>query len=425
MKKINFIVTSIITFLVGIVMISANDNTAQPLALQENVTSAIVVDAQTGQILAEKNADKMVQIASQSKMLTAYAVLRGINSGKIKWTDKVPITKKSDLSKQDSHLFSHLAVKAGDTLTVRELYNAMIKLSANDAAFALGEYMTPKSMTMQGALKQWAAELHLTGSKWYNSAGQVNKDAFSHRVKDASDEAANEASAEQLAVLARTLVQLDPNIRTLSEMQYISYKLTPQYTVKEPTDYLVLQKEVLPNLINPNQLVIEGLKTGSTPESGAAFTGLIKDADGHEFITVVNGAGVYTDVLQRYQSTINIVNDVLKHQVPITYTKGNELAGQKTIKLRTMKTHQMPVVMSKSKTFWANNNIKPKTETTLTKVKGKSVKKGDVLGHAHVNLAGAKYLTDATQSNQTIPLVATEQTNRTNWFVRTWRAIFD
>ncbi len=88
-------------------MISANDNTAQPLALQENVTSAIVVDAQTGQILAEKNADKMVQIASQSKMLTAYAVLRGINSGKIKWTDKVPITKKADLSKQDSHLFSH------------------------------------------------------------------------------------------------------------------------------------------------------------------------------------------------------------------------------------------------------------------------------------------------------------------------------
>ena len=123
--------------------ISANA-IAKPLQIKQDVSSAIVIDASTGQILAEKNADKLGPIASQSKLLTAYEVLKAIDSGKIKWSDKVMISKKADLFKKDSRMFSHLAVKAGDRLTVRELYNTMITLSANDAAFALAEYLTPK-----------------------------------------------------------------------------------------------------------------------------------------------------------------------------------------------------------------------------------------------------------------------------------------
>ena len=100
---------------------------------------------------------------------------------------------------------------------------------------------------MQGALKQWVAESYLTGSKWYNSAGQVNKDAFSHRVKDASDEAANELVLNNSS-FGTYLGQL---IQILGPCQKCSIFHIIDTTIhrKEPTDYLVLQ-EVLPNLIN-------------------------------------------------------------------------------------------------------------------------------------------------------------------------------
>ena len=151
MKHIKIIGALVAMLFLMTTAVSANA-IAKPLEIKQDVSSAIVIDASTGQILAVKNADKLGPIASQSKLLTAYAVLKAINSGKIKWSDKVTISKKADLSKQDSHLFSHLAVKAGDRLTVRELYNTMITLSANDAAFALAEYMTPKNMTTAKAL---------------------------------------------------------------------------------------------------------------------------------------------------------------------------------------------------------------------------------------------------------------------------------
>ncbi|CAM3151866.1 D-alanyl-D-alanine carboxypeptidase family protein [Leuconostoc rapi] len=398
--------------------VSANA-VAKPLEIKQDVSSAIVIDASTGQILGEKNSDKLGPIASQSKLLTAYAVLKAIDSGKIKWSDNVRISKKADLSQQDSHMFSHLAVKAGDRLTVRELYNTMITLSANDSAFALAEYLTPKKMTTAQALQSWAEELQLTKSKWYNSAGQVNQDAFDNKVTSAPDDAVNLASPKHVAIIAREILRLDPDIRELATSTHVSYRLTKNYVVNEPTE----MTKNWPYLINPNHLTIEGLKTGSTPESGAAFTGIIKDTSGHEFITVVNGAAGYMDEVQRYQKTLNIVNEVLADQQATTFTKGTVLPQAKQVELPRMKQPHMPVTVAQTKTIWVHKDSKLSSKMVAFNIKGKSVQKGQKIATLTFNLSGAKYLPNGHDFDNAVALVATQKTVKANFIVRTWRAI--
>ena len=122
-KRIWFIIIALVVVLLAIFfMVPRHEQSTQsttkvatvddqPVQLNTSATSALVVDLTTGQILGQKNSSKQVAIASQSKMLTAYGVLKSIKSGKIKWSTMVPITSKADLSKEDSHLFSHIAIK--------------------------------------------------------------------------------------------------------------------------------------------------------------------------------------------------------------------------------------------------------------------------------------------------------------------------
>lgn len=418
MKQIKFFGAIFVMLFLMTTTISASA-IAKPLQIKQDVSSAIVIDASTGQILAEKNADKLGPIASQSKLLTAYAVLKAIDSGKIKWSDKVTISKKADLFKQDSHMFSHLAIKTGDRLTVRELYNTMITLSANDAAFALAEYLTPKKMTTAQALQSWAEELQLTKSKWYNSAGQVNQDAFDNKVASASDDAANLATPKHVATIAREILKLDPNIRELATSTHVSYHLTKNYVVNEPTE----MTKNWPYLINPNHLTIEGLKTGSTPESGAAFTGIIKDNSGHEFITVVNGAASYMDEVQRYQKTLNIVNEVLSAQKATTFKKGSVLPYARQADLSRMKQYHMPVIVGDTKTIWINKASKLSPKMTTRDIKGKLVKKGQEVAAVKFNLSEAQYLPSSDDFDKSVQLVATQKTRKTNFIVRAWRTI--
>ena len=127
-----------------------------PISLSVDAKSALVVDLNTGQIIGEKNANKQVAIASQSKMLVAYGVLKAIEQKKITWESQVTIPANADLSSQNTSLYSHLNIKTGDKVPVRDLYTAMFEKSANDAAFALVTYLSGDSSKDQETLEKWA-----------------------------------------------------------------------------------------------------------------------------------------------------------------------------------------------------------------------------------------------------------------------------
>ncbi|CAH1853372.1 D-alanyl-D-alanine carboxypeptidase family protein [Convivina praedatoris] len=399
--------------------------TAQPITLHTKAKYAIVIDAKTGQILGQKDANQLVGIASQTKMLTAYGVLRAVERGQIKWSDKVPINQHTDWSNKDSDTYAHLDIHAGQAIAVRALYGAMFTSSANDAALALAEYVKPKDKSQQAELQQWADELHLTGSKWYNAAGQVNRDAFDFEVKNAQPNAENKATVTQLATLAWQDLKMDPSLREYYQKLGLVYHPTPDVNKIAQTEYSKFKQQVLPNLHNADNFKFEGLKTGSTPDSGGAFTGLLKDRAGHELITVVSGAGRYTDQIERYQYTVDVANEVLEHTVPCTFTAGQTIAGAGTVVNSAVKTGKTAVVVQETKTYWvpkeaqsSNLGVYPPNKINQAPVKN---------GQRIVKLTPAlktEYIPNSQKTDRGLAMISTQNEATAAWWQRCFNWLF-
>jgi serine-type D-Ala-D-Ala carboxypeptidase (penicillin-binding protein 5/6) len=373
-----------------------------PISLSVDAKSALVVDLNTGQIIGEKNANKQVAIASQSKMLVAYGVLKAIEQKKITWESQVTIPANADLSSQNTSLYSHLNIKTGDKVPVKNLYTAMFEKSANDAAFALVTYLSGDSSKDQETLEKWAKELNLTGSAWYNGAGQKNGEAFENDVSSSSDSAYNHASAIQVAQIARKIVQMDPSLLQITESPNLVYTKNKTTKVTEASDFGASFASMVAGLDNPNELQLLGLKTGSTPESGAAYTGIVKDEKGHLFLTVINGAADYTDKTERFQKTVDMVNQVLDGTVAHDYEAGSVLKGASTLAIKDAKV-KAKVQVAQTTTYWNQSKagLSLMEAPVLTKKPAASDTK--VLAHVAVDFKG-EYLPGTSDDDKAIPL---------------------
>lgn len=103
-----------------------------------NANAAIAIEESTGKILYSKDADKLMGIASMTKMMDEYLLLEAIDKGQIKWDDKVTISEYAYKVSQDTSL-SNVPLRLGEEYTVQELYEAMAIYSANGAAIAISE----------------------------------------------------------------------------------------------------------------------------------------------------------------------------------------------------------------------------------------------------------------------------------------------
>ncbi|CAK8053460.1 D-alanyl-D-alanine carboxypeptidase family protein [Eupransor demetentiae] len=392
----------------------------EPVSLNVNANSALVVDLSSGQILGEKDANKQVPIASQSKLLTAYGVLKAVKVGKISWQSQVKIPASADLSGQTKDLFSHLDIKAGDKVSVKDLYTAMFTNSANDAAFSLASYLTPKGKTTQEVLQGWAKELDLTDSAWYNAAGQKNGDAFGNRVKSAPDSASNHASAKELAKIVQADLQLDPELKQIAKMKTLTYTKNGKNKVTVQTDYGKVQGQLKQNYGKNDVLTIGGVKTGSTPESGAAFTGFVTDSKGHEFLTVINGAGDYQNKTQRFQATFQMVRQVLQARKAQDFKAGSSMAQQKKVDSATTRYRRIPVHVAQSKSYWtdADQALEIHELKNLKDDKGK-VAKNELVARARLTLD-----TDFLNEDDGVSLAADKDVPAVGFFTTIWHWIW-
>lgn len=406
------------------VEVSKNKADGEPLKLKTSARNALVIDAQTGQILGSKNPDQKIGIASQSKMLTAYATLQGIDDGKFEWTTPVKITKSSDWSSKDIDMYAHLDIHEGQTLTVKELFNAMFLASANDASLALADYVKNKDESQQEFLQRWAKKLDLDDSSWYNAAGQVNEDAFDYQVKSAKKTAENTATPRELAILAYRILQDYPDIRTYYEKLGLVYSPngdTTQTKIKL-AEGGKFSREIKDKLNNPKNLIFEGMKTGSTPDTGGALTGLIKDKDGHEFITVVSGAGKYTDSFERYQVTADIVGQVLDNFKNQVVNEKAKVPGQGLPKNAWAESGYSHLVAKEKRSYWMKKSEKGKlTFETVKRVNTDELDDDATVKYVGPNLK-AEYLKGIQASDYKIPLTNQESeiAAEENLFLKHW-----
>lgn len=128
--------------------------------------AGIVMDARTGQVLWEQNADARLHPASLTKMLTLYITFDAIRRGEI--TQDTVITVSANAARQPP---SRLGLRAGQKISVRHLIRAAAIKSANDAAAALGDHLSGSPEAFSQRMNRTAKALGMSRSSFRNAHG--------------------------------------------------------------------------------------------------------------------------------------------------------------------------------------------------------------------------------------------------------------
>jgi D-alanyl-D-alanine carboxypeptidase (penicillin-binding protein 5/6) len=222
--------------------------------------TAILIEASSGSVLFEKNADELRAPSSMMKLMTAEVVFHAITQGDVKLTDEYRISenawRKGGAPAGGSTMFANLNSK----VSVNDLLHGAIIQSGNDACIALAEGMAGNEHTFAtDIMTKRARELGLTQSTFGNSNGLPDP--------------GNKMTVRELAKLARYVIQTYPEF----------YKL---FGEREFTWNKIRQQNRNPLLLSLEGA--DGLKTGYTKDGGYGMVGSAVQ-NGLRLIVVVNG----------------------------------------------------------------------------------------------------------------------------------------
>ncbi len=366
-------------FLTCIFILSGGLIYAQNQDFDLNVDSAILIEADNGQVLYEKNANERMSPASITKIMTLLLAMEKVESGELALDDKVNISKHAE-SMGGSQIF----LAANTNVKVRDLLKAITIASANDASVAIAEAISGSYNNFINLMNEKAKELGMGNTYFSNSTGLPTK----------SD---HYTTARDITIMSRELVKHEKVLEWASIW----------------VDYIELPNRKA-MISNTNKLIkkypgIDGLKTGHTDEAGFCLAATAKRD--MRLISVVLKA---KSELEREELTARLLdygfNRFTKKQL---VKKGQEI-------------HNISVPDGKKEftTGMINNDLKVvvkrgEEDTLETKVEFKEgfkapIKKGDLLGYKYVIQDGKK-LASAN-------IVATEDISRANIFRRLWRS---
>lgn len=236
--------------------IYVNNDLAATLNL--NCKSAILMDAATGTVLYEQNADEALPPASVTKIMTLLLVMEAIEGGSIKLEDMVSVSENA-ASMGGSQIF----LEVGETMSVEDLLKSVIIASANDAAVALAEYVAGSEEAFVARMNERARELSMNNTCFENTNG-LDDTVTKHLT-----------SARDIAIMSRELIKHE---------KVLEYSSIWMDTVRNGAF----------GLTNTNRLVrfyngATGLKTGSTANAKFCVSATAKRGNMH-LICVIMGA---------------------------------------------------------------------------------------------------------------------------------------
>lgn len=231
---------------------------AEDLKLAENAKSAILIEASTGEVLFEKNADERLVPASMTKMMSMLVIIEAIENGDLKWNQEIQVSENAS-----SMGGSQILLETGEKMSVRDLFKGVAIASGNDAVVALAEAVAGTEDAFVQKMNDKAKELGLKNTNFKNPHGL--------------DTANHYSSARDMSLIAKELVKHEKVLEFTSV--YEDY-------LRENTDRKIW-------LVNTNKLVrfydgVDGLKTGFTEGAGYCLTATAKK-DGMRVIAVVMG----------------------------------------------------------------------------------------------------------------------------------------
>ncbi|MGB9779419.1 D-alanyl-D-alanine carboxypeptidase family protein [Caldanaerobacter sp.] len=308
----------------ALVVISLLINTAYADGLNLKAKSAILMEAETGEILYEKDIHKPLPPASVTKVMTLLLAIEAIDSGKIKVTDKV-VTSKHAFDMGGTQIY----LEVGEEMTVDDLMKAIAMNSANDASVALAEYIAGTEENFVEMMNKRAKELGAKNTTFKNATG-LPEEGHLTTVYD-------------IAMISRELVK-HPSI-----FNYLTNKIDSLRGGKF-------------SLINTNKLLwrykgADGIKTGSTSEALYCMAATAKRGD-TRLIAVVFGA---PDSETRFNETAKLLDYGFANFESIKVASKGEVLG----KIKVLKGKKDMV-----------EAISPKDEYVVVKKgEGKNIKK--------------------------------------------------
>ena len=217
--------------------------------------SFLLIDANSGKIIVEHNADKRLPPASLTKIMTSYIAASEIDKQAIDIDEMVLISVKA-WKMGGSKMF----IREGTEVSVEDLLRGVIIQSGNDASIAIAEHIAGDEKSFVEMMNQQASLLQMKDTRFQNSTGWPAKDHYT--------------SARDLSTLAVRLILDFPE----------HYKF---YSEKEFTYNNINQKNR--NKLLLNDKTVDGLKTGHTNEAGYCLVASAK-RDGMRLVSVVMGS---------------------------------------------------------------------------------------------------------------------------------------
>lgn len=238
MKQTLFRITGLcLSMILALPIIGYAEEKQKQVDLAPNANSAILMDADTGTLMFEKNADEKLPPASITKIMSMLLIMEALDEGKIALEDKVS-TSEYAASMGGSQIF----LEPGEEMSVNDMLKGIAMASGNDATVAMAEKIAGSEEMFVQMMNEKAKELGMANTNFMNTNGLPSDNHYT--------------TAKDIAIMSRELLKHEEITNYTSKYQ----------------DYLRQDTDDPFWLVNTNKLVrfyqgADGLKTGYTSEA--------------------------------------------------------------------------------------------------------------------------------------------------------------
>ena len=338
----------------------------------------ILIDAQSGKVIVENNADERLSPASLTKLMTSYVLSYELEQGNVSNDDWVTISKNAWAQNSIFAGSSLMWIEVGKQVKLADLHKGIVISSGNDASVAVAEHLAGSESAFADVMNQHAKILGMQDTNFVNSHGLPAKNHYT--------------TARDLSLLSQAIIKFPAEYSLYKELEY-TYN-----NIRQANRNRLLWKDD----------TVDGLKTGYTKEAGYCLVASAKRND-MRLISVVLGASSRT---AREIETQKLLSYGFRYfETHDLYSAGDELTVSKvwkgeadSLKLGTSRDIYLTIPRGKHKALQAVMNLDEVIKAPVTK--------GKTYGELVVTLDDEELLRQ--------PLVALETIEKGGIFKQLW-----
>jgi D-alanyl-D-alanine carboxypeptidase (penicillin-binding protein 5/6) len=337
----------------------------------------LLLDFDSGAVLAEKAADERLEPASLTKIMTAYVVFHELADGNLSLDDEASISEKAWRTGG-----SKMFIEVGKRVPIEDLIQGMIVQSGNDASVALAEHIAGTEETFADLMNRHAKRLGMTNSHFVNAPGLPDPEHYT--------------TPRDIARVAAAIIREFPD--------YYAWYSQPEFT------YNGIKQS------NRNQLLkldpsVDGIKTGHTQAAGYCLVSSAK-RDGRRLIAAVMGTGSNSERVADSQALLSYGFNFFETHLAFPGGKPVEelrIWGGDTSKLPVGPSRDLYITIPRGQYAQLTAQLEPALDITAP------VAWGDVVGEIVIKLGD--------QELRREPAVALQDVERGNMLQRGWDSV--